>query len=98
MPRFAVHHLPGGGLVVDLQSDFLSWLDTRVVAPLVPLDAAPPPARHLNPVVPLPSGRFMLLTQSMAAVPASALGAVVADLSAEQDAITRAMDMVFQGF
>jgi toxin CcdB len=98
MPRFSVHDLPGGGRVVNLQSDFLDWLDTRVVAPLVPLDQSPPPARHLNPVFTLQDGQYALIIQSMAAVPAAMLGAAVGDLSPLQDDITRAVDMVFQGF
>jgi hypothetical protein len=42
MARFNLHDLPGGGRVVTLQSDFLDWADTRVVAPLVPMDQSPP--------------------------------------------------------
>ncbi len=98
MARFTVHDLPGGSRVVNLQSDFLDWADTRVVAPLVPLDQSPPPAKHLNPVIALDDGQFVMAVQSMAAVRASALGPVVGDLSDLQDEITRAVDMVFQGF
>jgi len=98
MARFSVHGLPGGGRVVNLQSDFLDWADTRVVAPLVPLDLSPPPAKHLNPIFTLEGGQFVLIVQSMAAVRASALGPPMADLSDHQDEITRAVDLVFQGF
>lgn len=98
MARFSVHDLPGGGRVVNLQSDFLDWAETRVVAPLVPVDQGPPPAKHLNPVIELDGGQFVLIVQSMAAVRASALGPAVGDLSDHQDEITRAVDMVFQGF
>lgn len=98
MARYSIHDLPGGGRVVNLQSDFLDWADTRVVAPLVPLDHGPPPAKHLNPVFALDDGPFVLVVQSMAAVRASALGHAVGDLSDHQDEITRAVDMVFKGF
>ena len=98
MARFSLHDLPGGGRVVNLQSDFLDWVDTRVVAPLVPLDQAPPPAKHLNPLIALDDGQFVLIVQSMAAVRASTLGPAVGDLSEHHDEITRAVDMVFQGF
>lgn len=93
MVRFSLHDLPGGGRVVNLQSDLLDWADTRVVAPLVPMDQSPPPARHLNPVITLDDKKFVLIVQSMAA-----LGPAVGDLSGHQDEITRAVDMVFQGF
>jgi toxin CcdB len=43
-------------------------------------------------------GAFVMLTQSMAAVPVAALGGAVADLSAHRDEITRAVDLVFQGY
>lgn len=98
MARFAVHDMRGGGRAVNLQSDFLDWLNTRLVAPLVPLVQVPLPAKHLNPVFSLADGQYVLLIQSMAAVRATDLGAAVADLSGERDAITRALDMVFQGF
>jgi len=98
MARFSVHRLRGGALVVNLQSDFLDWADTRVVAPLVPLDQSPPPAKYLNPIFALEGGQHVLIIQSMAAVPAPALGATVGDLTDRQDEITRAVDMVFQGF
>ena len=98
MARFSVHDLYGGGRVVNLQSDFLGWAETRVVAPLVPLDQSPQPAKHLNPVFVLEGEQFVLIVQSMAAVRASVLGPAVDDLSAHHDEITRAVDMVFQGF
>ena len=98
MARFSLHDLPGAGRVVNLQSDFLDWADTRVVAPLVPMHQSPPPAKHLNPVVALDGKQFVLIIQSMAAVRASALGPAVGDLSDHHDEITRAVDMVFQGF
>ncbi len=97
MARFSLHDLPGGGRVVNLQSDFLEWTDTRVVAPLVPVDQGPPPAKHLNPVFALEDGEFVLVVQSMAAVRTSSLGPEVGDLSEHQDVITRSVDMVFQG-
>ena len=40
----------------------------------------------------------VLLTQSMAAVPVAVLGREVASLADQSDEITRALDMVFQGF
>lgn len=86
------------GLVMDLQADLMDWLETRVVAPLVPVSEAPEPARHLNPVFDVENERFVLLTQSMAAVPLFALGRKGADLSNAADRITRTVDMVFQGF
>ena len=36
MARFSLHMLQGGQRVVNLQSDFLDFLQTRLVAPLRP--------------------------------------------------------------
>ncbi|WP_438887671.1 CcdB family protein, partial [Bacillus cereus group sp. BC232] len=40
----------GGGYLLDVQSDLLGGLNTRVVVPLLPQSSAPPPAQRLNPV------------------------------------------------
>lgn len=98
MPRFSVHKLSDGVRVVNLQADLLDFLQTRLVAPLETLDKSPTPAKHLNPVFELDDGQFVLLIQSIAAVPVALLGHSIGDLSNEQDKITRALDMVFQGF
>ena len=98
MPQFSLHELQGGQRVVNLQSDFLDFLQTRLVAPLQPSGKGPTPAKHLNPVFTLQDGEFVLIIQSVAAVPVVALGHSIGDLSAERDKITRALDMVFQGF
>jgi toxin CcdB len=51
MARFEVFANPGGaGYVLDVQADVLSELNTRIVAPLLPLTQAPVPADRLNPV------------------------------------------------
>jgi toxin CcdB len=99
MARFSVYELrASGGYVLNLQTDFLDGLETRLVAPLVPMAKSAPPARHLNPILTLPNGQYVLLIQSIAAIRVSALGRVIADVSTERDAITRAVDMVFNGF
>lgn len=99
MARHAVHTGPEGrGLVIDVQTDLLDGLTTRIVVPLLPEADAPLPASHLNPVFDLPGGRHVMMTQFLAAVPTALLGPVRADLSSEADRITRALDMAFQGF
>jgi hypothetical protein len=50
MARFEVFANPGGaGYVLDVQADVLSELNTRIVAPLLPLTQAPVPADRLGP-------------------------------------------------
>ncbi len=98
MARFGVHELAGAGRVMNVQSDFLDRIETRLVVPPAPRTSAPPPAKHLDPVFKIDGAYFVFITQSMAAVPVSAPGPEVASLSERPDEITRALDMVFQGF
>ena len=100
MARFDLHAMPdgGAGYVLDVQSDLLEGLSTRVVVPLLPEGAAPKPARRLNPVFEVGGARVVMVTQFMAAVPCRALGPAAGSLAPERDAITAAIDMLMQGF
>lgn len=50
MPKFDVFPNPtGNGFLLDVQTDLLSDLNTRVVVPLMPTASAPKPATRLNP-------------------------------------------------
>lgn len=99
MPRYDVYPAAGGqGYLVDLQTDLLDGLNTRVVAPLLPEAVAPTPARTLDLIVEIGGTRHVLATQFLAAVPTAILGTPVASLAARAEEITRAVDMLFQGF
>lgn len=79
-----------------MQSDLIASLNTRVVVPLLPVDEAPLPAERLNPVLDVEGVRVVMLTQFMAAVPASELRAVVSSLDREANAILAAIDFLHQ--
>lgn len=98
MAQYDVHRIAGSGLVVDVQSDLLDPLTTRVVIPLLPQSDAPSPARRLNPTFPVEGVDHVLMPQFMAAVTLGELGAPIISLEANRDAITAALDMVFHGF
>ncbi len=98
MAQYDVFELPGGGLVVDVQSDLLEPLNTRIVVPLMGLETAPKPAGRLNPVFALAGGETVMVTQFAAAVRVGELGAPVGSLTEYRDEITAALDMVFHGF
>ncbi|WP_299154534.1 CcdB family protein [uncultured Tateyamaria sp.] len=97
MARFDVF-ASDSGLLLDVQSDLLDVLTTRVVVPLIPLDQAPTPARRLNPIFDLDGTQLLMATQFIATVPTSILGDRHSSLSAAQDEITAALDMLFTGF
>jgi toxin CcdB len=97
--KYDLHRNPGGaGYLLDVQTDLLEGLRTRIVVPLLPPETAPPAARRLNPVFDLPEGAHVMVTQALAAVPVAILGPPVGSVSDRFADITAALDMVFQGF
>ncbi len=99
MARFRVHRLKSGDqLVVDLQSDFLQDLPSRVVAPLQPVEEVSWMISRLTPRFDVGGRKYVMATQRLSALPTSEIGALVADLSHRSDEITAATDFLFQGF
>ncbi len=99
MSRFHLYQgAADGEYLLDLQSDFLELYNSRVVAPVLSASAFPGAATGLNPVVELEGVPHVVLVHLLSAIPSHQLGAVVADLSAEADQFTRALDLLFQGY
>lgn len=99
MARFDVRRLENSSyLALELQADLLDGFNTRVVAPLVPREEIGSHVSRLNPVFTINGESFVMLTQHMAAIPATELGDVVRNLGKYRDDITAATDFLFQGF
>lgn len=98
MARFDVYELGGGSLVVDVQSDLLPPMATRIVIPLAPATVAPRVFEGLNPRLVVDGETYTLITQQMSAVSSNALHRRVLSLSKEADQIARAIDYVLYGF
>lgn len=99
MPKYDVFPNPSGdGYLLDVQTDLLSDMNTRVVVPLLSVSSAPKPATRLNPVFNFHDEPVVMVTQFMAAVPTGVLGASLGKLDKEFDRVTAAIDMLFQGF
>ncbi|MDH4442786.1 MAG: CcdB family protein [Rhizobium sp.] len=99
MTRFHVHRIGNdGSLALDVQSNLLDALTTRVVVPLTPVGDVATLVPRLNPRLMVEGESFALLTQFITTVPASVVGPAIADLSARADEITAATDFLFQGF
>jgi toxin CcdB len=100
MPRFDVFRLNQrtARYVVDLQSDFLSHLATRVVAPLFTATELAPAASELNPIFEIEGRSRALFPQLLAALPKSDLKTPIANLAPHRDQITRALDLLLTGF
>ncbi|URI10793.1 CcdB family protein [Aquincola tertiaricarbonis] len=98
MARFHVYaNSEGGGLLLDVQANLLSHLNTCVVVPLLPLAQAPKPAMVLNPVFKIDGVDCMMATQFLAAVPRRVLGPEKARLVDQADVVVSALDCLFQG-
>lgn len=98
MSQFQVYRLPGGNLVLDLQTDLIDP-GTRVVAPLIPLTTGPRPMTRMEPVFEIGDVPYALHTAELAAIPERMLRATpVADLTRFDHQIRGALDMVFSGF
>lgn len=99
MSRFDVYADVGrsGGLVVDLQSNILGPIATRIVAPLLQQSEAPV-LTELTPVVRLNGHDVVVMIPLMASIPARELQRPVGSLASDQDAIKRALDLLFLGF
>ena len=99
MARFDVFQNEGGaGYLLDVQSDLLSGLNTRVVVPLLPKHSAPSAADRLNPIFDIEGVDTVMATQFMAAVPEGELRTSVGNLTEHQHEISTALDMLFLGY
>lgn len=99
MARFDVHEYRSGeGLLLDVQSDLLDDLNTRLVVPLLPKDMAPLPAKRLNPTFEIDGNSYVMVTQYLSAVRKNEIGSLVKNIEDRSVEITNAIDMAFQGF
>lgn len=86
--------------LLDVQSNLLDDLDTRMVIPLRTLEdfQGVKLPTHLTPVFQINGSDYMLETPKMAAVPRQLLKATVTSLLDEQSRITGALDFLFNGY
>ncbi|MGF6919845.1 CcdB family protein [Paraburkholderia sp. 40] len=105
MARFDVYANSGRGrastpYLVDVQSDFLEGLSTRVVVPLIQADAFPPgklPA-DFTPSFDIGGIRCILHPAFVATVPLSELGPKTGSLVEHRDRITAALDRLLGAY
>ena len=105
MARFDVYRNPGAQAattpyLLDVQSDLLDGLETRVVVPLRRLEQFPKvklPDR-LTPILKIEGQSCLLETPKMGAVPRRLLGEPVASLLYERDTISASLEFLFTGY
>ncbi len=84
--------------LLDVQSDLLDSLSTRIVVPLCKPDVlSGKPAERLNPVFEVDGRRMVMLTPELAGVSRKTLGERVANLAAERLSIIAALDLAITG-
>lgn len=102
MARFDVYAYKGAGgvaYVIDLQTNLLATLKTRVVVPLVPLVKAKKEVLpHLKPVLPILGKPYVMMTTEIGTLTIDHLGDVVANLESDRLVIITAMGFLLQGF
>ena len=105
MARFDVYANPGSHAgttpyLLDVQSDLLNSLDTKMVIPLRSLKHFPKVKlpTQLTPIFTIEGEDYLLETPKMGAIPRRVLKSRVTSLAQAQDQITAAMDFLFHGY
>lgn len=105
MPQFAVHRNANPAtrsavpLLLDVQSDLIAELGTRVVVPLYTAAAMKGKVvKTLMPVLAVGGKSHVMVTPQLAGIARKQLGTQVGDLSAQRDAILAALDFLIAGF
>lgn len=83
--------------LLDVQSNLLDALATRVVAPLMARRAAGQLATRLNPQFRIRNTAVVMSTPELAGISKNRLGKKVTSLVAKRDDIIAALDLVFTG-
>lgn len=84
--------------LVDVQSNLLDELSTRVVIPLLPADAGPQKVKRLYPQIKIEGRDYILATSLLASVSVSALQGKKVNLLDRHDEISDAIHMLIHGF
>lgn len=104
MSQFALYRNPNPDsrtsfpFLLDVQSDLIADLATRVVVPLSPAAAMKGKLiRTLTPLFEIEGEQYAMLTPQLAGVSRKPLGDRIGDLSARRDEIIAALDLLITG-
>ncbi len=84
--------------LLDVQTELLDNLTTRVVVPLVTASAMGRAAKHLNPQFKIKRTAVVMSTAELAGVPVKILGNKIGSLKEQRSEIIDALDFLFTGF
>ena len=101
MAQFDVFKNPRGGrypLLVDVQSELLERLATRVVVPMTARSRyGAKPISRLNPIATVRGTDYVLVFQELAAIPIAALVTRVGSIVDQRAELVAAIDLLFTG-
>ena len=104
MSQFTVHRNPNPAnkaaipFLLNVQSDLIVDLDTRVAVPLYPAAAMKGIIiRTLMPTFEIDGKQYVMMTPQLAGIPKKVLGTAVTDLSNKRDEIIAALDLLIIG-
>jgi toxin CcdB len=104
MPQFSVYKNRNEAtrqrfpLLLDVQSDLLEPLNTRVVVPLSPAVTASARAmQSLTPNIVVAGKKYLMVTPQLAGISVRDLGTVVATVNSERGKIIAAIDLLITG-
>lgn len=101
MAQFDVFQNPKAGmfpLLLDIQSELLSRLETRVVVPMTTVKKlGAKPITRLNPTVKIDNHEYVLVVQDLASIPLSALSKRITNIAAKRTEIIAALDLLITG-
>ncbi|MBI2308702.1 MAG: CcdB family protein [Rhodocyclales bacterium] len=104
--QFDVYPTPGPAraflpFIIDVQSDLLSSLDSRLIVPMLSIPAgkkgAPKLLTRLNPIIEFDGKSYALLANQMANISANRLRKPAGNLSTQRQAIVEAIDFLITG-
>lgn len=84
--------------LIEVQSDLLESVSTRVVVPLALRSERGQPAKYLNPQFEIEGVQVVMVTEQIAGIPKRALGKKMLSLEMQRVQIMDAIDFLFRGF
>ncbi|WP_297198889.1 CcdB family protein [uncultured Pluralibacter sp.] len=85
--------------LLDIQSDIIDELHTRLAIPLYPLSGlSHSPARRLTPTLTVEGEDYLVMTHEMASIRLSQLGEEVMSAAPYRQRIRAALDFIIDGF
>lgn len=97
MAQFDVYRLGSGEFVLDCQSDWADFLQTRFVVPLLDPELVPAPIKGLHPTFNVEGQDLLMATQLATAVQRHELIEPLHSLERQRYTIIKALDFLITG-